>query len=275
MSGTIRPWSVVKLDFLAKYLWAYTTALKKQRFTTCYVDAFAGSGQYEDDSPPDPELVAFVDGSPLVALKTDPPFSRYVFVELSKSRADALLERVSHLPEARDAEVIHGEANEALQRRLIPLLEQQPKARALCFLDPYGIQLEWDTVVGLARTGRAEVIINFCLQAVHRYGAPQRYEDLTEERRERLARVFGTLDWPSAVYQEQATLFGPEMAKRPDASRAAAAFYLERLATQFRCTAGPLVMVNSRNSPLYAIVWAGPHPLGQKIVQKILSKYEE
>ena len=37
-------WTREKLDILAAYLDAYTTALKNQPFNLWYVDAFAGSG---------------------------------------------------------------------------------------------------------------------------------------------------------------------------------------------------------------------------------------
>jgi three-Cys-motif partner protein len=37
-------WTEQKLAILAEYLSRYNTALKKQRFTRIYVDAFAGTG---------------------------------------------------------------------------------------------------------------------------------------------------------------------------------------------------------------------------------------
>jgi three-Cys-motif partner protein len=37
-------WTTEKLTILGGYLSAYTTALKKQKFKTGYIDAFAGTG---------------------------------------------------------------------------------------------------------------------------------------------------------------------------------------------------------------------------------------
>ena len=46
-------WTEQRLEILGRYLDAYTTALKNQRFTLYYVDGFAGAGSYaeavEDD----------------------------------------------------------------------------------------------------------------------------------------------------------------------------------------------------------------------------------
>ena len=38
------PWTEQKLKILERYLDAYTTALKNQRFELVYIDAFAGTG---------------------------------------------------------------------------------------------------------------------------------------------------------------------------------------------------------------------------------------
>ena len=38
-------WTEEKLDILAKYLDAYTTALKNKQFRLVYLDAFAGAGE--------------------------------------------------------------------------------------------------------------------------------------------------------------------------------------------------------------------------------------
>ena len=42
------PWTEKKLEILRRYLDAYTTALKNQRFTLYYVDGFAGAGTYSE-----------------------------------------------------------------------------------------------------------------------------------------------------------------------------------------------------------------------------------
>ena len=41
-------WTTEKLNILQKYLQAYVTVMKKQRFTLYYIDAFAGTG-YRDE----------------------------------------------------------------------------------------------------------------------------------------------------------------------------------------------------------------------------------
>ena len=96
-------WTTAKLDVIARYLASYTTALKdkpskEHPFVKGYVDAFAGTGYRDaqrDDRSEDasqslflPDLAeaepqALLDGSARLALKTEPRFDRYVFIEQS------------------------------------------------------------------------------------------------------------------------------------------------------------------------------------------------
>jgi len=94
-------WTTAKLEVVAEYLSAYTTALKATPFQKGYIDAFAGTGYREPrggdeaGSPsselPFPDLAdeepqALLDGSARLALKTVPRFDRYVFIERSQKR---------------------------------------------------------------------------------------------------------------------------------------------------------------------------------------------
>ena len=94
-------WTEEKLRRVQKYLKAYNVALKKQPFTREYIDAFAGTG-YREVKQPDsqaglllPELVEedcqdFLDGSASIALKVEPPFDKFTFIEQSPRNIDEL-----------------------------------------------------------------------------------------------------------------------------------------------------------------------------------------
>jgi len=90
---TIGPWSRDKLNLLGKYLQAYVTIFKNQEWCRgyYYIDAFACSVKLRLR---DADAQEYIDGSPLVALKLDPPFSGYFFVEISPWRVERLQELV-------------------------------------------------------------------------------------------------------------------------------------------------------------------------------------
>lgn len=89
------PWTEVKLDAISDYLSFYTQALKQKPkpdkpFILWYIDAFAGSGERTaareaggilENRPISVDAIQ-LDGSAKRALAIDPPFSKYVFVEI-------------------------------------------------------------------------------------------------------------------------------------------------------------------------------------------------
>src|SRR5262245_25020117 len=92
-------WTEEKLEVMKRYFAAYSQALKNQRFAKWYVDAFAGSGRRMEGKPSsngqellfggedESDFAGAMDGSVRIALRINPPFERYVFVERSKAHA--------------------------------------------------------------------------------------------------------------------------------------------------------------------------------------------
>ena len=110
-------WTEAKLGVIAKYLRSYTTALKEQPskerpLQKAYIDAFAGTGYREarrDDEGPQttdlllPDLAerepqALLDGSARLALRTEPRFDKYIFIERSAGRCAHLESLKSEFP---------------------------------------------------------------------------------------------------------------------------------------------------------------------------------
>ena len=99
------PWTEQKLECVRKYLHAYTTIMRKQRFHFAYIDAFAGTGSWK----PPKETQELLDGSPRIALQVEPPFNKYVFIEKNQQKYSKLLKLEIKFP-SRPIEVINTEA---------------------------------------------------------------------------------------------------------------------------------------------------------------------
>jgi three-Cys-motif partner protein len=147
---------------IASYLSSYTAALKdkpskENPFRKAYIDAFAGTGYREavrqDDSEASsqalllPDLAAdepqaLLDGSARMALKVEPRFDRYVFIESSAKRCAALEALKVDFPHlANDIQIRHGDANVEIQELC---RRDWTSHRAVLFLDPYGMQVRVD-----------------------------------------------------------------------------------------------------------------------------------
>jgi three-Cys-motif partner protein len=111
-----------------------------------------------------PELAAaapqrLLDGSARLALKTKPRFDQYVFIERDAERCAALETLRGEFPElAADIRVEQGEANQEIRALC---REDWRHHRAVLFLDPYGMQVEWPTIEAVAKTQAIDLWLLF------------------------------------------------------------------------------------------------------------------
>ncbi|WFU09175.1 three-Cys-motif partner protein TcmP [Rhizobium sp. CB3090] len=172
------PWSEVKLDAVEYYLQCYSNALTPRRMDIWYIDAYAGSGDREAEreigglleGAPLETVIETLDGSARRALKIDPPFKHFVFIEKDPIRAKQLAEVKNDFPSV-EIEVLQGDANS----ELLKLISKEPwtrKAksfsRGVVFLDPFSMQVDWSTLRALAATECLDVWYFFNVQAVTR-----------------------------------------------------------------------------------------------------------
>jgi three-Cys-motif partner protein len=280
------PWTEEKLTRLRKYLEAYTVIFTKNpsaaRLRRIYVDAFAGTGSrmqepsatadsdlglFEDDH----DLRLFMKGSVQVALDIDPPFHEYLFIENDPAFASDLENVISSYPQLVDRiHVKTGDANGVLVEWAG--CTSWRFQRAVVFLDPYGMQVEWSTIEALAATKAVDLWLLFPLgQGVNRLltrsGPP------TGAWADRLTTIFGTDQWKQAFYKVsgQLGLFDDDPHFEKDASFGSITrFFLDRLGSVFEKVApNPLVPRNSRNNPIFLLCFGAANPKGASTAVKI------
>lgn len=262
------PWTERKLEILRRYLDAYTTALKGQGFQLIYIDAFAGAGAWLPSSgytfDDYGDFQDLRDGSPRIALQIqDKPFDRLMFIEKDPDKAGELMRLYGKFPD-RNIVIMNKDANDELPR-ICDRLENYH--RAVAFLDPYATQVSWDTVARLATTQKVDCWILFPLSAIARM-MPTKEEPL-ERNKASLDRVFGGREYWENIYEPSAQLSmldpEPEQQRAPGAERIANA-YRKRLESEFtRVAPTPRVFRNSRNSPMFDLMFAASNPRGSSI----------
>jgi three-Cys-motif partner protein len=285
-------WTEDKLERLAKYLKAYRTIFTKnvraQHFKTWYVDAFAGTGSRSAPDVPsksadffqdvyeDADTKEYLAGSAQIALGLASPFDYYLFIEKAKSRVDALRTTIEtdHANLFSRCDFRHGDANEVLKAWCSE--RDWHKERAVVFLDPYGMQVEWTTVQALAATKAIDLWYLFPL-GVGVARLLKRDGNIEESWQNRLDVVFGTSDWRSRFYgiQTERTLFGDhETIERTATVEKIREFINERLAVCFAGVAKGLILKDSKSSPLYLLCFAAANergaPTALRIAQDIL-----
>ena len=203
-------WTAEKLERVRKYLAAYATIMRKQQFRFTYIDAFAGTGyntprlKKEDGTLSFPEFagdeaVDFLDGSARIALKIEPRFTEYLFIENDPKRVTELNKLKEEFPAlASDIVVVNADSNAHLWD--ICYHRHWVRNRAVLFLDPFGMQVTWDTMKAIAKTKAIDLWILFPLGiGVNRL--LRRDAKISEGWQRRLDDFFGTPDWRNAFYE--------------------------------------------------------------------------
>jgi len=211
-------------------------------------------------------------------LEVSPSFKRYLFIERSEERAAELRKLKSQFPDKADRiQVEVAEANDFLKQWCAQT--DWRYCRAVVFLDPYGMQVDWSLIEAIANTQAIDLWILFPLGvAVNRLLTKN--EPPPVEWGRALTRILGTDEWKSVFYLQQkvATLFGEEEIQPKDADfDKIAQFFVKRLKTVFTKVAeNPLPLRNSTNNPLYLLCFAAGNPKGAptaiKIAQHILRR---
>lgn len=272
-------WSEEKLDLLSKYLEAYSVIMNEQKKSWLkayyYIDAFAGSIKpraKEDEQ-------RYIDGSPLRALRTEPKFDGYWFVDISSRRIERVQELREEFPDCL-IDIRQGNCNEILCNEIVPKLSYSSKQRAFVFLDPYGLQVDWETVRELANTKTCDVFVNFSVMGVTRLLPRDQNPEL--EVVEQLSKVMGSTNWITQIYREppgiQLDIFGnPTGAiSSRDTIQAEwlASLYTEQLQSLFQYVSNPVLMRNSTKSALYSLCLASHNKTAVRITNDIFKRHE-
>lgn len=164
--------TVQKLETVQRYLQAYATALKNQSFRLLYVDACAGSGSSVpkaamegthanqaalDGLSPVVDTDEIIVGSAIRALAVQPPFHKYLLNDVKQSNVDALRRAIREdFPHLTDrVELTRLDANEML--RSLCLSQNWKETRAVVFLDPFWLQINYETLKLLGQTEAVDV----------------------------------------------------------------------------------------------------------------------
>jgi len=273
-------WTQQKLQSLEKYLHAYSTIMSNQYFRFAYIDAFAGTGYRESKRTvmPSlfPELVEleaenYLQGSARIALSIVPRFNKYLFIEKDLERATKLsLLREDFADKAKDIEIISADANAYLIDRCENYSWE--KHRAVLFLDPFGMEVDWTTIEAISRTKAIDLWILFPLGvAVNRL--LRRDGNIDHAVREKLSRFWGTEEWFDLFYRKESLplLEEEEIQWRKVIDfQGITKFFVQRLKSIFPGVLDPpLQLLNSKNNPLYILGFAASNEKGAKTAIKI------
>lgn len=263
----------LKLSIVEGYLQAYTTALRPHFQMLWYIDAFAGTGSRTvrtESKPagliekPVPEQVETRRGSAQIALDIKPPFDFLVFIEKNRSYVAALQDLAAKHLQRRTA-IAEDDANTAL-KALVANNVWHDK-RAVVFLDPYGMEVEWSTLEALAATEAIDVWFLFPLAGLFRQ-ATRKLTDIDGHKRSALTRMFGSDTWEAELYPQDGVpdLFGNLPDRRRDLDPAGLERYVgQRLGSIFASVLKPLALPVGKNPQMFSLFLCIANPSREAI----------
>jgi len=299
-------WTEQKLAALEEYIQAYLTIMhgndNAKSFTKIYLDGFAGSGRrytrktkkstlQEQELIPEvsteverEELREYMEGSALRVLRAEKPapFDRHIFIDIDPKETQKLKQQLSTQFPNRNIEVVTQDANTYIQNWC---RQMEAFDRAVVFLDPFGLQVEWETIRAIAETEKIDCWLLIPLGVGLLRMLPHN-NMISEQNQQILTRFFGTEEWQERFYQRSEALvlpfeedeFRQDEYYRVDKSQIAQ-FIIERLRSVFPSEGvikEPLVLRNSKNNPIYLFAFAAANPKGAptavKIAQYIIGK---
>jgi len=286
-------WTEQKLDAFEKYVNAYLTIMNKHRdkngWKLIYFDAFAGSGKRalpnkEEqtstlfDITPEEENI-YQGAAERVTRIKQRGFDYYYFIEndnVSRNELENLLSSVKNEKNL-DLHFCDGDANEYIYN-LADMMKKNKKFCSLTLLDPFGMQVNWDSIMQLKDTRTdlwilipSGVIINRLLD---RNGKLKNID--------KLVSFFGLseLEIREYFYEQNNKPRGlfdmdNEIQKTSMPIQRISELYIRQLKTIFeKVTPKPLEMKNSRNVPIFHFAFASNNPTALKIANDIIGKKE-
>jgi three-Cys-motif partner protein len=265
-------WSEVKLDIIKKYASAYATIMDAQRreripsLRWIYIDAYAGPGYHLSKTSGE-----LVEGSPLIALNTKPPFHEYHFIDTEARRAKQLRALAG---ERKDVFIYSEDCNRVLLRDVFPRAQYSDYRRALCLLDPYNIDLTWQVIEVAGKARSVEIFMNLMIMDINRNAMRRNPDKSIQSKMDQLTRLWGDESWKEAGYASDRNLFSePEKVSNEEFAEA----FRQRLKEKagFKYVPTPMPMKTKSNSTIYYLYFGSQNAAGGHIVNDIFNEYRK
>ena len=253
-SRCVGPWSRDKFFYLQRYCDIFNSGMKNKWPNRVFLDLFSGPGRCRVRPQGD-----FEDGSPLIALRH--PFTHYFFVDISSYCTDALQKRISNINSTavEKSRVIPGDANVCIDELMSSIEGIGPETLCFAFIDPPGIQLNFETLRKLSLNTRIDLLINFPLgMNIKRQLWHQLHKDPNTESN--FDRYFGTTQWRSLCDEKNSGItIGSRLLK----------LYENQLQDLGYAYVGDERTIKNRGRSLYMLVFASKNPKGKEFWEKV------
>ena len=172
-----------------------------------------------------------------------------------------------------DVHVYEGDCNTVLLRQVFPRVRYRDYKRALCLLDPYGLNLKWEVIRTAGEERSVEIFLNFMVMDMNMNVLKHDRTRVRADQIERMNSFWGDNTWQDAAYQSSQGLYGTMESKSSNEVLAEAFRNRLKDVAGFAYVPAPIPMRNTSGATVYYLFFASPNKTGAKIVTDIFNTY--
>ncbi len=259
---------------------------KHSYWKTIYFDGFAGNGNRNTkcESPvfqqlfisENEESVYKGAAERVLNLPNNLSFDFHYFIDLKKESLNQLKTRLDpfQIKYQNQSQYKSGDCNQWLLKLSETMKKSSNKYAALVLLDPFGMQIRWDSIASLKDT-RSDIWILIPTGVIVNRLLDSKCELKSIKK---LTSFFGLSEEEIKNYfykkENHSTLFGEEeiIKKVNDPIKKISKIYVDQLKTIWKyVTEKPMKLINSKNVPIFHFVFASNNQNAVKIAKQIIT----
>lgn len=251
-------WVEEKYELVNRYNRQFSTGMKRKWDCRVYIDLYAGAGRSKIRG-----TNHILEASPLLALGVPDKFDKYIFCEKDGNLIQVLRQRVTNQYPEVDVAYVQGDCNKKVGEIIskIPPHSSRRKILSFCFIDPFDITIEFETIRALSQR-----FMDFLIILAVGMDATRNAQFYTKPNNKRVDSFLGVSDWRTRW--QEISIKGITFRH----------FLCQEYANQME-TLGykkvPLskmkeVRSDERNLPLYHLAFFSKHDLGYEFWDQVL-----
>lgn len=253
-------WGEKKYKLVGGYCDIFTTGMRYKWGKLVYIDLFSGSGyaRIKDTNK-------IVKSSALISLSIPNKFDKYIFCEADEDKLNALKSRVKREFPNIDVEYVLGDSNENISKivSIVPKHTDTQGILRFCFVDPFSLNLKFETIDKLSRVGKIDFLILLALLM----DANRNFVYYVEENSKKIDDFIGDTNWriPFKNGNVRSEDFIKFLSDKYDVNMKNLG-YVEPVDKH-------RVKIDNKNIPLYYLAFYSKNPRGNDFFKKV-EKYQ-
>lgn len=252
----VGPWGETKYKLVGGYCEIFTTGMKYKWDKLVYIDLFSGAGFAKIKG-----TNRILKSSAMIALSVSRKFDKYIFCEEDEEKLNALRQRVEReFPDA-NVEYVLGDSNQNIDKiiSLAPMHSNEKSVLRFCFVDPFSLNLNFETIEKLSKVGKVDFLILLALLM----DANRNIVYYIEENSMKIEKFIKNKNWREPF--QKAVIHSSDFIK-----------FLSDQYDQNMRNLGYVepvdkhrVKIDNKNIPLYYLAFYSKNPLGNDFYKKV------